>query len=221
MAEKKKRQQEEGGAGLGWMVTFSDCMTLLLCFFVLLLTFSSFEEVKFEQLAGAFRTTPNDSIMENTKLDKESLLELPDRPNNTPYGSDMPTPRDPNNFEPRPPVQLLDIDVYRDRTVFYLPSDRLFWGRGVAVTRTGRDYLKQLSGFMTMVGSRIIIAESHGDNDGALGLRRAGAVMDELVTAQHVARSRFSVAADVTASRDRFGGRAFIEIALLNVKVEQ
>ncbi|MCB1195779.1 chemotaxis protein MotB, partial [bacterium] len=32
----KKKQQEESGGAPGWMVTFADMMTLLLCFFVLL-----------------------------------------------------------------------------------------------------------------------------------------------------------------------------------------
>lgn len=217
----KKRKKDEGGCGLGWMVTFSDCMTLLLCFFVLLLTFSSFEEIKFEQLAGAFRTTANDSIDKNTRLDKESIIELPDRPNNTPFGSDQPTPRDPDNFTPRPPIQILDVDVYRDRTVFYLPSDRLFWGQGTAMTPTGEAYLREISVFMGMVGSRIIIAESHGGDQGALGIRRASVAMEYFIRAGRLQRPRFSIAAEVSASRNRFGGKAFLEVTLLNRKVDQ
>jgi hypothetical protein len=159
--------------------------------------------------------------MDNERLNKESIVELPDRPNNTPFGSDMPTPRDPDNFNPRPPVQLLDVDVFRDRTVFYLPSDRLYWGRGISLTPSGRKYIQQLSRFMDMVSSRVIVAESHGDDGGALGLRRAGAVMDALISVTHLNRGRFSIAANVTASTDRFGGQAFTEITLLNVNVDK
>lgn len=38
-----------------WMATFSDLMSLLMCFFVLLLSFSEMDVLKFKQLAGAMR----------------------------------------------------------------------------------------------------------------------------------------------------------------------
>ncbi len=37
-----------------WLVTFADLMTLLMCFFVLLLSFSEIEVEKFKQVAGSF-----------------------------------------------------------------------------------------------------------------------------------------------------------------------
>jgi chemotaxis protein MotB len=42
--EAKKRQPEEAGGTPGWMVTFSDLATLLLTFFVLLLSMSSMDD---------------------------------------------------------------------------------------------------------------------------------------------------------------------------------
>ncbi|RTE67274.1 type VI secretion system protein TssL [Amphritea opalescens] len=43
-------------AGLpGWMATFADLMSLLMCFFVLLLSFSEMDVLKFKQLAGSMR----------------------------------------------------------------------------------------------------------------------------------------------------------------------
>ena len=38
-----------------WMATFSDLMALLMCFFVLLLSFSEMDVLKFKQLAGSMR----------------------------------------------------------------------------------------------------------------------------------------------------------------------
>lgn len=49
MARKKKKG--EGGGGAGWLVTYSDLMTLLLCFFVLLYGMSTVDEGKMQQLA--------------------------------------------------------------------------------------------------------------------------------------------------------------------------
>lgn len=49
MARRSKRQEEEQEAGApAWMTTYSDMVTLLLAFFVLLFTFSSIDVRKFE-----------------------------------------------------------------------------------------------------------------------------------------------------------------------------
>ncbi|WP_415890070.1 MotB family protein [Neptuniibacter sp. SY11_33] len=39
----------------GWLATFGDLMSLLMCFFVLLLSFSEMDVLKFKQLAGSMR----------------------------------------------------------------------------------------------------------------------------------------------------------------------
>jgi chemotaxis protein MotB len=47
---------EEAPAGLpGWVMTFADLMTLLMCFFVLMLSFSEMDVAKFKQLAGSMQ----------------------------------------------------------------------------------------------------------------------------------------------------------------------
>ncbi|WP_176720365.1 flagellar motor protein MotB [Desulfuribacillus stibiiarsenatis] len=49
-----KRKQASGGAP-AWMVTFSDLVTLLLCFFILLFAFSTIDVVKFKAISDSFR----------------------------------------------------------------------------------------------------------------------------------------------------------------------
>ncbi len=51
----KRRKREEAKAGEGWMVTFSDLMTLLLTFFVLLLSMSSMDQVVIKETLSSFR----------------------------------------------------------------------------------------------------------------------------------------------------------------------
>jgi chemotaxis protein MotB len=41
--------------GAGWVMTFADLMSLLMCFFVLLLSFSEMDVLKFKRLAGSMR----------------------------------------------------------------------------------------------------------------------------------------------------------------------
>jgi len=48
--------ETEAAAGLpGWVMTFADLMTLLMCFFVLMLSFSEMDVAKFKQLAGSMQ----------------------------------------------------------------------------------------------------------------------------------------------------------------------
>jgi chemotaxis protein MotB len=51
MEELEQRKEEGGGAG--WVMTFADLMSLLMCFFVLLLSFSEMDVLKFKRLAGS------------------------------------------------------------------------------------------------------------------------------------------------------------------------
>lgn len=46
-------EQEEGAQG--WLATFADLMSLLMCFFVLLLSFSELDVQKFKQIAGSMK----------------------------------------------------------------------------------------------------------------------------------------------------------------------
>jgi chemotaxis protein MotB len=55
--EKKNSAAEEEGGGASWMVTFSDLSTLLLTFFVLLLSMSSMDERKLKSLFTNFTSS--------------------------------------------------------------------------------------------------------------------------------------------------------------------
>ena len=53
---KKKKNQDSGGSGApAWMVTYSDMVTLLLTFFVLLLSMARLDKVLFRDAAGSLR----------------------------------------------------------------------------------------------------------------------------------------------------------------------
>lgn len=54
MAKDKKLDSGPPGCPL-WMLTFGDCMSLLLTFFVMILSFTSFEKVKIDAALGSFR----------------------------------------------------------------------------------------------------------------------------------------------------------------------
>ncbi|MEO0580239.1 MAG: flagellar motor protein MotB, partial [Pseudomonadota bacterium] len=55
MLEEAPPAEDDGGGVPAWVMTFADLMTLLMCFFVLLLAFSEMDVLKFKQLSGSVR----------------------------------------------------------------------------------------------------------------------------------------------------------------------
>lgn len=52
---RRRRHKEESGVPSDWLTTYSDMVTLLLCFFVLLFSFSTIDAEKWRQLLGSLQ----------------------------------------------------------------------------------------------------------------------------------------------------------------------
>jgi chemotaxis protein MotB len=73
--DKRKKGSDEPPGAPGWMVTYGDMMSLLLCFFVLLLSFSSISEKKYskaiQSLKGALGVLPrNPSVIQPLPIEQ-------------------------------------------------------------------------------------------------------------------------------------------------------
>ena len=91
MAREKKQPEPEQQAGAPeWMVTFSDCMTLLLTFFVLLLSFSSFDdESDFRKMNSSIAA--QFSFGKDGQSEKDSVADIPRFNQDIYWGSEKPT----------------------------------------------------------------------------------------------------------------------------------
>ncbi len=194
----RKRQSGEGGGSTGaWIVTFCDCMTLLLCFFVLLLTFSSFEEVKLKKLAGAFEYRQYESIFREEREVPDSMMPPPEKPvHHTKEGSEKPTDEEPASISrPKNPLELRNTDAYKDLRVLRIPSDRMFLGRTTRLRSSGRASLDKLAQFLRRMPCKVIVSESSlslSPGGTSLGLQRSVAIVRYLTLKRRIARGRFS-----------------------------
>lgn len=224
--QKKNLEADEAPGAPEWMVTFSDCMTLLLTFFVLLLTFSSFDNRVFKKLKVIYSTglttiTPmlksdRDSlvylspVMYTTELDKGS--EQPTLSNETEEG--LRTESGPASFS--------------GGIVFLFASDKIFWAKGVAISIEGREAIDKLASFLKEVPHRIVISENgptNNQNSESLGLQRSWAIMNYLSTRQNIGKNRFNISAVNTVDREtqnkailsqaRYQDSRILEIVLL------
>lgn len=178
---KKEREPVKEDPPIGapaWMLTFCDCMTLLLTFFVLLLSFSSFDESTKRRLEGAMKfksfTTVDDSkarVDDSVAMQVEPLQDVTDKgaEKNRPP-EDQKVVKNPRQARIRP-----ETDAYNQETVLNIALDKLFMGDSHVLTASGRDGLSRVSAFLRLRSYYVIIGESSGDQ----GSSRSAASIDE------------------------------------------
>jgi chemotaxis protein MotB len=181
-APPPKRERAKGGGSsldpTAWMVTFSDLLTLLMTFFILL--FAAADPVPPKKLQeafgqttgvfGAFRRGFLEKIMVTPRQDiSQDLVQV---------------------FLTE--IGALDIEVLQDERglVMVLPTDTFFRPGGVTLNRKARRRIDQLAAFLKDTGHRIRV-EGHSDNRERpkgrvrsrwqLSLARANRVLERLV----------------------------------------
>lgn len=199
MAEKKERkqvQEEEPAGAPEWMITFSDCMTLLLTFFVLLLSFATFDPDTLPVLGMSFaRSLPTLGLSSKDKQDSMYEKQLSNEKVKQVDGTEIPndsTSQTSNFMKEKKPLD------FRNLKVFTIESKEFFWGKGSAISKEGREVLDALAQFVNHQTGRIVISENGPDGDIRLGLDRSMAIMYYLTKNHKIEESRFSVTAATT-----------------------
>jgi chemotaxis protein MotB len=196
MARARKQVEEDEAPGAPeWMVTFSDCMTLLLTFFVLLLSFSSFDDKVFRKLKIIFMDALPDTS-QSKEVDRDAVLPTQqiDMTPELREGSEKPTLLKglDNNVREETPAD------FRSRKVFSISSEKVFWGNGALISAEGRRIITKMASFLEEVPSRVVICENGPAGKGGaeqLGLSRAWAVLEYLSSSQNLDKNWFSVSA--------------------------
>lgn len=149
-----------------WIVTFADLMSLLLTFFVLLLSFSNMEIVKFRTMAGSVRNA----------LGLKSEFDLSD----VPMGSKLLPYEDPKEGEGNPESQGLrqeleamlreaglpekaSVRTTSRGVALYIEGDILFDSGSAALRPEAWKILDQIAAMLPRVGYRVDV-QGHSDS---------------------------------------------------------
>jgi len=151
--EKKQTVPDEKPGAPEWMVTFSDCMTLLLTFFVLLLSFSSFDNRIFRNLKIGYSTALT-TISPVLRSDRDALLYLPPVRHiaDLRKGSEKPTSVQRLQDGLMKETGLVDL---QGGIAFLISSKKLFWGKGTALSPGGRHIMDTMASFLRAVGTML------------------------------------------------------------------
>ncbi len=221
----KKREPDEAKGAPEWMVTFSDCMTLLLTFFVLLLTFSSFDEEVFRQFKIIFAQSLSSVSLEDIPP-KDAFVATPSLSYKEEFDKGSEKPTQVTDIENNLKSESSPVN-FRNRKVFLISSEKVFYGRGEVMSPDGRKVLSAMASFLKEMPNRIVVSErgKGSEEEGELfGLGRAWAVVQYLTGTQELDKGRFSVSAtsmvvtgdtEESSTSSKAGNRRMLEIVLL------
>jgi len=197
----RRIQPEEAPGAPEWMVIFSDCMTLLLTFFVLLISFSSFADNIFEELSVVFfEGKPWVGEGQESAEDRSSFLPTKqiDASQNVAKGSEKSSLA--TGLEGGVQEETESVDFHRQK-VFLISSKTIFWGKSSVISSEGRNIMATMASFLRQMPSRVVVSENGPVDDESsrqFGLSRAWAVVEYLTAKQNLDKNWFSIAAATT-----------------------
>ena len=159
---KKKEQSEEAGAP-AWMVTFADLMTLLLTFFVLLLSMSTLDNQRIKLALGSLRGALG--VLEGGGQPREGRKELAKTPKVAQGEMKLMTSLETFKEKQKTKVSNDFIQIgHKDNKVFISIDDSLlFPPGGVEILPTAFPFLDDLSAVLSQ-GKANIEFTGHTDN---------------------------------------------------------
>jgi chemotaxis protein MotB len=201
--KRKPTEAEDDGGAPEWMVTFSDCMTLLLTFFVLLISFSSFDEKDFRKMESALaegfssvslsRRHERNAVHTRPRIVYKQELER---------GSEAPTEEGQYASNPNESLDFMD---FQNQKVLLVPSDKVFWGRGTLVSSHGRRLFADIAALIKAMPNRIVVSEYGLDANEPptdAGLDRAWQIARFLAKRHGIDQTRFSISSGGTVPFD-------------------
>ena len=203
MIMRKRRQmatQEPSGGAPEWMITYSDMVTLLLAFFILLYAYSVLDVQRFQQVLTSIQSSflGGEGILDRQPLPEEDEGAVPE----------------PGQIEQivityeavRQYLREEGMDGYirpriEERGIVLEIEDRILFDSGRAEIREdARQLLAKVSGILKSVPNQIIV-EGHTDNvpiktarypsNWELSVDRAVHVVRYFIETQHIAPERF------------------------------
>jgi hypothetical protein len=227
MAEKHKAAEKSGEVGSPlWMVSFTDAMTNLLTFFILLVTFAAFgdRDKNAGHAMGFGPQAAGASVALNKDPSKAGALPPPSSTSQqVTAGSEKPNPtvEPAADLRPRAPIGILDTEVYRDRKVIYLPSKFVFYGWGKFITEAGQIRLAQIAPLLRATTCQIVVGETsylhpnHRLFDRKdLGPQRAWSIIQYFTEKEGISVERFSLAAEPVPARSDLNEEPVVELTL-------
>lgn len=190
---KARSRQEDQGCSQKWLLSYGDCMTNLMTFFVLLVSFSSFDDKQFRKVSNSFTNAFPSLWVSKARSPKEAIV--PPRPtaDELPRGSERFVKDGDTAGNLKEQMAFADFE---NKKVFLIQSEQMFWGHGTMLTKAGSELLKDIGLLLAAVSNKVVVSEypvDPGRPSMANGLSRAWAVANYMAGQRDIAMERFAV----------------------------
>jgi outer membrane protein OmpA-like peptidoglycan-associated protein len=213
--EKAKPPEEEGGEGAPlWIISFADMTSLLMAFFVMLSTFSSYgpnEAAKISKIAHAV-VAPNYGFR---PLFREMSGYGPANSKLRGPNSEKQTSEQTTAEIPYVKASLKDIRAHK---TFLIESRKMFWSSGTTLSTDGRNFLDTLASFVMKQPNRILISERGIKHDNDFGVSRSLSVLNYLVS-KGVPKDSCNIGTKGILPDKNFESERMLEITLLDKNI--
>ena len=222
-----RHRKTHGGGGDGghevglWYVSFADMITLLLAFFVMLSTFSSYDNEARSKFAGACYYVFSNSVFSAREMPHLSFAQVLSQPVNfTEAGSEK--PHELNDEEVTHPLRRNvspDDRAFFEQKVLALPARRL-WNRDGQLRDEGKQLLARLGEYVRQDPCAVLIAYPPNGEPGAVHIgaayraERAHAILKHLAEAEQISPDLLGIYQPSAAQGNPYPGEAIIEITL-------
>ena len=194
-------------------------MTNMLCFFVLLISFSSFAPTSQNRVVGMFNSIGKPTIIPMKDDPRESTIEDPLQMTVAESGSEKPTETDHREEGSLSPPD--SKGAYANRRTFHVESSEMFHAQGASLTASGRKTLRLLATFSKKVPFLVVLREvdTSGGADRSLSLERSWSIL-QFLTAAGIEEQRLCIGGDGETLPSIFAGPV-VEISLYSWRIFQ
>lgn len=221
MDDLEPESEESSGGGAAWMATFADMMTLLLCFFILLLSFATMDIVKFREAMGSVQEALGVQFRHDGQFEAvaSSPLQLDEFEESGAVGEDRALLEE---LQAAISEEGLDNEIGAEidgRGVVVRINGRVLYRQGNAALRPESDpILRRIADLVKGTTHRVMI-EGHTD-DVPISTRQYPSNW-ELSTARAISGMRYLVEHGVEAERVGVAGYADLRPLAPNESAEQ
>jgi chemotaxis protein MotB len=158
---KKRKKKDDAEEAASWLMTYGDMMTLLLTFFVLLISFSSIQETKFEMAMGSLKASLGVLVGERGTLHIDSKLPLM-KYTNIPKDRFMISLQRVLMYvaEAYSKNQMVEVEVSDQGLLFRISNNLLFEVGKADLIPTTKEFLSKLSDMLSKIEGKIRV-EGH------------------------------------------------------------